>query len=79
MAIGAYGLPGQHVMTHARDLRLEIATIPLLRMEEKIVKVQGLMKNHVMEVIVQEMAIGALGQHGQHVMKNAGDLRLEIV
>ena len=78
MEIGAYGLPGQHVMRRAKDLRPEIATIPVLRMKEKIVMVQGLIKNHVMEAIVQEMVIGALGLLGQHVLKPARDLRLEI-
>ena len=47
MAIGVLGLPGQLVMKPVRDLRLEIATIPLLKMKGKIAKVLGLLKNHV--------------------------------
>ena len=65
-------------MRLVRDLRLEIVTIPLLKMEEKTAKVLELMKNHVQKAIVQEMAIGALGPHGHHVMRHARDLRLEI-
>ena len=48
-------------------------------MEGKIAMVWKLIKNHAVEVNVQEMAIGVHGLPGQLVMRPARDQRLEIV
>ena len=79
MVIGDPGAPGQHVITTVRDPSIEIATNPLLRMEENIVKVQDSFKKHVLEVIVQKMVIGDLGVLGHHVITTVRDLSIEIV